>query len=214
MALLKDEDKREIRKRLAGLTGEVKLVLFTQEHECQYCAMTREMVTEVAGLFEKIQVEVLDFVADADRAHELGIDKVPAVAVLGERDYGIRFYGVPAGYEFATFLEAMLDVSRGDPGLPEEWKTRLEQIDRPVHLQVMVTPTCPYCGQAVRTAHRFAMANEQIRGDMVEISEFPQLAVKYQVQGVPKTVINETHSLVGAQPEGNVLDEITKAISS
>jgi predicted DsbA family dithiol-disulfide isomerase len=64
----------------------------------------------------------------------------------------------------------------------------------------------------VRAAHRFAMANPLIRGDMVEISEFQHLAVKYAVQGVPQTIINESVSLVGAQPEMNVVQEILKAI--
>ncbi len=56
------------------------------------------------------------------------------------------------------------------------------------------------------------MANEHITGDMVEVSEFPDVAVKYQVQGVPKTVINEDHSFVGAQPVPNALAEVLKAI--
>ena len=64
----------------------------------------------------------------------------------------------------------------------------------------------------MRTAHRFAMANEHIRGDMVEVSEFPHLAVKYGVQGVPKTIINETHDFVGVQPELNVVHAILESL--
>jgi predicted DsbA family dithiol-disulfide isomerase len=64
----------------------------------------------------------------------------------------------------------------------------------------------------VRAAHRFAMANPLIRGDMVEVSEYPYLVVKYGVQGVPQTIINESTSLVGAQPEMNVVQAVLKAI--
>jgi glutaredoxin-like protein len=141
MPLLKDDDRREIRKRLAGIEHPVTLLLFTQEHECQFCVLTREMVEEVAALSDKIEVEIHDFVADAAVAQEYGIDKIPAVVVRGDRDYGIRFYGIPAGYEFASFLEAILDVGRRDPQLPADWLALLAKVDQPVMLQVLVTPT-------------------------------------------------------------------------
>jgi glutaredoxin-like protein len=141
MSLLKDEDKQQIQTRLAGLEHEVRLLMFTQEQECQYCEMTREMVNEVAALSEKVSAEIRDFVADEDLAGEYKIDKIPAIVVLGERDYGIRFYGIPAGYEFAAFLEAILDVGRRDPQLSPDWQAQLAKIDRPVRLEVLVTPT-------------------------------------------------------------------------
>jgi hypothetical protein len=56
------------------------------------------------------------------------------------------------------------------------------------------------------------MANEHITGSMVEVSEYPQLAVRYRVQGVPMTIINESHSLIGAVPELKLAQEILKAI--
>lgn len=141
MPLLKDQDKREIQKRLADLEHPVKLVMFTQEHECAYCAMTREMVEEVAALSGKITAEIRDFVADADLAQEYGVDKIPAVVVRGEQDYGVRFFGIPAGYEFPAFIEAIRDVGRRDPQLSPDWLKLLEKVDQPVHLQVLVTPT-------------------------------------------------------------------------
>jgi len=141
MALLKDDDKKEVERLLAGLENEVRLVMFTQEVECQYCEVTREMVEEIAALSPKITAEIHDFVADADFAKEYGIDKIPAIAVVGERDYGIRFYGVPAGYEFTSLIEDILDVGRGDPGLPADVTAQLSQVDKPVHMQVMITPT-------------------------------------------------------------------------
>jgi glutaredoxin len=88
----------------------------------------------------------------------------------------------------------------------------LAKIDQPVHMQVLISPTCPYCPGAVRTAHRFAMASDHITADMVESSEFPFLAVKYNVHGVPHTVINEEHSVAGSRPEMEVAQAILKAI--
>lgn len=141
MAWLKEDDQREIKKVLSGLAHDVKLLMFTQERECEGCGATREIVNEIAALSERVTVEVRDFVADGDLVKQHGIARVPAVAVLGDRDYGVRFYGVPAGYEFAALLEAILAVGRRDAGLPPPVLAEVAKIDRPVHLQVMVTPT-------------------------------------------------------------------------
>ena len=212
MSMLKDKDKAEVAKLFEKMDHPVKLVMFTQEMECEHCKLTRELVEEVAGISDKITAEVHDFVQDAGLAKEYGIDKIPAIIIIGEKDYGIRFYGVPAGYEFNTFIEDIVDVGRRDHGLPENVLAALAKVDKPVHMQAMVSPTCPYCPRAVRTAHRFAMASEHITGDMVEVSEFPHIAVKYNVQGVPNTIINEKHSVMGAQPEIEFASAVLNAI--
>ncbi len=141
MGVLKDKDQKALAKVFGELTGQVKLVMFTQEVECEYCLLTREMVEEIAALSDKVSVEVHDFVKDASRAKEFGVDKIPAVIVMGDKDYGIRFYGIPAGYEFTTLIETILDVSHGQHGLPQSAVNELAKIDQPVHLQVMITPT-------------------------------------------------------------------------
>jgi glutaredoxin-like protein len=201
MGLIEDKDREQLTKLFAGLENPVKILYFTQEHECQMCKMTRELLEEVAGISDKIAIEVRDFVADKALAEQYRVDKIPATVLMGEKDYGIRFYGIPAGYEFTTLIEDIVDVAKRDPHLPDEVAAELAKVDQPVHLQVLISPTCPYCPKAVRTAHRFAMASDHITADMVETSEFPHLAVKYNVQGVPHTVINEDHSVIGPQPE-------------
>lgn len=214
MSLLTNKDRIEVKRRLTGLPNPVKLVMFTQEFECEYCKVVREIAEDLASLSDRIVLEVKDFEKDAELAKSMGIDKVPALAVVGERDYGIRFYGVPAGYEFVTLLEDIVNVAARDPKLPPNVLAEVAKIDKPVHLQVMVTPTCPFCPRAVLTAHRLAMASPNIRADMVEVSEYPHIAVKYEVGGVPDTVINETRRVVGAQPELNVVKTILSAIAA
>jgi len=210
--MLKDADKAAVAKRFEEIAEPVRIIMFTQEHECEYCSVTRELVEEVAGLSDKVAVEVLDFVADKARANELGVDKIPAVAIMGEKDHGIRFFGVPAGYEFTTLIEDIVMVGKREHGLPKEVADELAKVDSPVHMQVVVSPTCPYCPRAVLAAHRFAMASDMIRGDMVEGSEFPHLVNKYNVQGVPHTVVNESHSFVGALPDAEAAKAVLKAI--
>jgi alkyl hydroperoxide reductase subunit AhpF len=109
------DDKKELLKADFNqkLVDPVKIVMFTQEIECQYCSQTRVLVQELPPLSDKITLEVLDFVADAARAKELGIDKIPALAIIGKKDYGVRIYGIPYGYELQTLIEAIITVSKG-----------------------------------------------------------------------------------------------------
>lgn len=214
MPLLNAEVEKEVSQQLADLREPVRLVVFTQDVECQYCAETRQMVEEVAELSEHLTAQVYDFVADREEANRLGVDKIPAVAVLGDDDYGIRFYGIPSGYEFTSFLAAIKLASAGKAELSEETLEALSELGTPVRMQVFVTPTCPYCPQAVVLAHKMAVASPMVRADMISAQEFPHLAMKYQVMGVPRTVINESTHIEGAVAEPTVLEKIREAIKA
>jgi len=209
----------------AELSGKIQLVLFSQEasrlvlpdalrgQECLYCRETKQLVEEVAALSDKITLEVFDFTADKEKAAAYAIDKIPAIVVLPEdgRDLGIRFFGIPSGYEYTSLLEALVDASRGTTGLAAGTRQALAGLAKDVHIQVFVTPTCPYCTTAVRLAHQFALESPRVRGEMVEATEFPHLAQKYGVFGVPKTVMNESVTLDGAVPEAAFLEAVLKA---
>ena len=214
MPLLNQKTAEQVRKELTGLTSPVRLVVFTQEFECTYCKENRQLAEEIAELSELVEIEVYDFVADKDKAEELNIDKIPATAVIGSEDYGIRFYGIPAGYEFTSLLQAIKTLGTGELPFEEEMIGFLKSIDRPVHLQVFVTPTCPYCPQSVVLAHQMAVASPMVRADMVETTEFPHLSQRYQVMGVPRTVINETEYVEGAAPADMILDKIKSLLAS
>ena len=114
---------------------------FTQPFECQYCKETRELVEEVAALSDKVSVEVFDFVDDKALADSLGIDKVPAIAVVGAKDYGIRMFGIPSGYEFGSLIESIKLVSEGKSGLAPDTKKMVAKLTKPVKIQVFITPT-------------------------------------------------------------------------
>jgi glutaredoxin-like protein len=141
MGLFRDEDAVEIRRRLSAMTTPVKLVHFTQELNLEYGPETRQVLEELAALSDKLSIEIYDFILDKEKVAEYGVDKAPATVIRNGKDYGIRFYGMPAGYEFATVLDAILDVSSGESGLGAESKEKLAQLTQPVHLEVFVTPT-------------------------------------------------------------------------
>lgn len=213
---LDEKLKEELRKQLSILTKKVRIVFFTQELECQYCKETRSILTELTEVSDKLNLEVRNFIVDKSDADKYGVDKIPATVLLDEngKDYGIKFFGIPSGYEFASLLEDIKMLGTGNTGLPADLENEIKKIDSEIHMQVFVTPTCPYCPQAVVTAHKFSYLNDKIKGDMVEATEFPHLSNKYNVRGVPRTVINENTFIEGAAPEQMVLDKVKEALNS
>ncbi|MBW7883376.1 MAG: thioredoxin family protein [Caldilineaceae bacterium] len=215
-AILNKEIQDQVRDAFADLATPVKLVLFTQGEggalECAMCAETRQLLDEVAALSDKLTVEVRDFVQDKEVAETYGIDKIPAVAVVREgdepQDYGVRLYGIPSGYEFGTLIEDIRMVSSGEHGLTDKTLQELAKLSAPVNIQVFVTPTCPYCPRAVLLAHKLAMASAYVTASMVEATEFPHLSNRYQVYGVPRTVINEVIHVEGAVPESMLITKL------
>ncbi len=214
MAHLSDTDKDFLKKEFEKLVHPVNLVFFTQKFECQYCELTRELLVELSDLSDKINLVIYDFVADKEQVEKYKISRIPAVVVEGEKDYGIRFYGIPSGYEFRTLVDDIIDVSKRSSDLSDKTKAALKELTKPVHIQVFVTPTCPYCPAAVRLAHQMALESDLVTGDMIEASEFPQLSNKYGVYGVPKVVINENVSFEGSIPEPNYLEKVLEAEGS
>jgi glutaredoxin-like protein len=212
VSLIPNEHKEHIRSELnEKMEKPVKLIMFTQEIECKFCVETRQLIQEMATLNEKIQVEIYDFVANSDKAKEYGVDKVPAIVIVGEKDYGVRFYGLPYGYEFQTLIEAVVNVSKGKTDLSDKTKEMLKEIKTPVHIQVFVTLTCPYCPTVASVAHKFAIENDWIKADVIDAGEFPHLGHKYGIMGVPKTVINEKIEFVGVLPEDLFLEHVLLA---
>ena len=212
MSLIPDENKEHLRSEFKEKMEKlVKIIVFTHEVECKFCAETKQLIQEVAELSDKIKVETYDLVANADKAKEFDVDKAPALVITGEKNYGVRFFGLPYGYELQTLIEAIINVSRGKTDIPDKTKEMLKEIKTPVHIQVFVTLTCPYCPIVGGIAHKFAIENDLIKADVIDGGEFPDLALKYGVMGVPKTVINEKIEFMGVLPEDLFFEHILLA---
>lgn len=214
MGLISEANRLRVKKLFdKELVDPVKVIHFTQDFECDYCKDTRVLLEELVELSSgKIGLEVYEFVKDAVKAKEHSVEYIPAT-IIGNRSDGVRYYGIPSGYEFSSLLEDLVDVSRGATRLADTTKQRLKVIEKPVHIKVFVTPTCPYCPRAVRIAHQFALENPNIRADMIESIEFPQLAIRYEVMAVPKVVINDAVTFEGALPEAQFLEHVISAVS-
>ena len=155
MPLLKAADQALLREELKNMTNPVKLVFFSQALDCEGCPITKQILEEVVALSDKLELETYNFAIDKEVVQRYGIARIPAVAVVRvevreqeggpqqsvEHDYGIRFYGIPSGYEFMSLVGDIMDVSNGDSGLSEESKMLLLNVKQPVHFQVFTTPT-------------------------------------------------------------------------
>ena len=218
--LLNEQIVGQVKEVFDGLKEPVQLLVFGSE-QCDYCSETSQLVEEVAAIHDSIGVNFYDLQNDAEMAAKFNVDKTPAIVIAAKNgdevvDYGIQYSGIPSGHEFSTLINDIVLVSGRDSGLDDKTRAMLKNLDKPLHMQVFVTPTCPYCPRAVLLAHQMAMENPaMIRAEGVEATEFPELARKFNVSGVPQTTINAGRgTVIGAVPEKDLLSEIMRALQN
>ena len=222
MTLMDEKTKRQVRERLAEtLSGPVELRLYRRPDTgrlilpggvgCQTCEMTEELArTLVEAAPDKLQLTVIDV---GEQPGE--VDAVPALTVgrPGEESR-ITFQGLPSGYEFATVVDAIERASGPGNELSPGMVEQLAKLASNVEVMVFVTPTCPYCPGAASMANRMARASAKVRSVVVEANEYPELSDRFQVQGVPRTVVNRSGSFVGALPEVMFVESVLKLASN
>ncbi|MGH9162989.1 MAG: hypothetical protein ACRD2X_23755 [Vicinamibacteraceae bacterium] len=141
MAYFSDADARILADRLQSLQSPVRLAFFTQSLNCDSCPATKGILEGLAAASPLLTVDEHNLVLDKDLAETMGVERVPAVAIVGEVDAGVRFYGAPEGYELVSLLDAILAVSAHDSGLSATTRERVSGLSQPLHLQVFSTPT-------------------------------------------------------------------------
>ena len=131
----------DLEARLARLESQVRLVIFTQTFGCDTCLLARQVVSRFAEASDYVSIEEYDLVIDTEKVTEFGVDRAPAIAFVGKTDLGIRYYGVPAGYELDSMIDAVLLAGSGAHALSADNLAQLETIDYPIDIKVFVTPT-------------------------------------------------------------------------
>lgn len=143
-----EEVAGQIKERFSEMVHPVKLVVFSQMLEHPESEEVKRLVEELATLDPRVSVEARNFAIDAALAKDLGVERIPAIAILragvdgaADLDYGVRFFGLPMQYDFGVLIDGIVDVSRGESGLDPATLEALNGLTRPVHLQVFSTPT-------------------------------------------------------------------------
>ncbi len=217
--LLPPDIVKQISDVFKQLSHPIQILFFGTEKHCEYCNEIRQLLEEVTEISDLISISFHDVEKDADLAKLYRVEgKAPATVIAAREgdqitDFGIRFLGIPSGHEFTSLIQAILLVSKRDSGLMPQTREFIKSLTKPLHLEVFVTPTCPYCPRAVVLAYQIAVENPaMILAEGVEAMEFQELSSKYMISGVPDTVINASGRVVGAVPEGQLLAELKRSI--
>ncbi len=145
--LLNDEITGQIRDVFKELSQPVHVLYFGRKQDCDYCPETEQLLSELVEISDALSLEIRDLDQDAELAARYRVDKAPGFVMLGKNggdelvDYGIRFSGIPSGHEFSTLIQGLILVSGRDSQLNAETRDYLKTLEKPVHLQVFVTPT-------------------------------------------------------------------------
>lgn len=208
--LFNKEVEAQIKEVLSQGIEPITIVLFTSKGECNTCEETKQLLTETATCSDKISIVLKDVQEDQEEAKKYGITLTPSFVILDKSGVykGVKFNGIPAGHEINSFISAILEMSGLSYQLPSDVLKRIEKIKKPVNIKVFVTLSCPHCPGAVQSAHRLAMLNSNVVGEMIEAQTFYDFSSKYNVSGVPKIVINDKYELLGNQPIEAFLDKI------
>lgn len=213
-ATIRDHFKKELRSR-------VRLDLFVQKPspilvpgrpECPLCEDAQTLARELALLSEKIALTEHDLYAEPKAAADLAVDRVPALVLRGASNRPVRTFGMPTGAGFSTFVDTIVEVSRGTNELQAGTTAMLKRIRDEVRVQVFVTPSCSHSPAVARAAYRIALQNHHVRADVLEITEFPDLQQRYPVTATPTVVIEERLVLTGAIEEATLVECLLKVV--
>lgn len=213
LRIIPDEYVDEVKGILSGLRDNVRVLLFTQRYKCAGCREAEALLQDLSELSSKIVLEKYVYEDSRGKFNEYNVTYVPTIIVVSPQTGGMaRFLGVPLGYEFSSLLEDLIHASTGETHLPKSVVRAVGEVNVDVDVKVFVTLSCPYCPMAVGVAHSFSLINPKIKSEMIDASLFPNLALKYSVSAVPKTVINDSIEIVGAYPPEALLQKILEAV--
>ena len=217
--LIDNKTAEQVKSFLGQIDNPVEMTFFSTKNNCQYCGEIESLLTEITSLSDQYSLVIKDFDTDLESREKFKIHSAPVFVLAGKNgsetiDYGIRYYGLPSGHEFSSLINDLRLVSKKDSGLTPETRKFLSELKTPLHLQVFVTPTCPYCPQSVVLAHQMAMESSYVTADMIEAMEFPELSEKFGVSGVPQTTINDgAGTVVGGVHEHQLVEKIKQALA-
>lgn len=205
---LPEDSRQYLEKVFADLKDTVVLEVYTRAGDNDPYNEAMTGFTRDLGRLGGGKIEVTTFDADGDQAAKRGVSASPSLLIQPET-YRIGYMGTPLGEEARTFIETIIQVSHAKSMLSQVSQQMLDALDEPRDVKVFMNPDCPYCPGQVSNAFRAAMQRPDLVSAMaVETNENPDLARQYQATALPHTVINETFTQKGLQPEERFVLEL------
>lgn len=214
MGLIQEDDRQYLEEEFKKvLKRKVKIHYFKEkEDKSDYTVQTQELLEELVSLSDNLSLSIKEC-EDKKLMESEDLNLCPAIKVKSDRRGFMNFYGVPAGHEFTSLIEAIKDMGSENLPLSDEVVEDLKKINKPVEIKVFVTHGCPYCPGAVRNAHTFSLVNKNIKGSMVDANHFREASRDYKVSSVPHIVVNDIASFTGNMPPKMFLNKIKEALA-
>ncbi len=202
-----EESRKALLEKFKVLKDPITLEVFIQEGvNDPYNKLSVIFCMDLARLTDKITTH-MNVIGD-EKSEKYDVKSSPSI-LFNPEEFNIRFTGSPIGEEGRSFIEAIVMVSTKESNLSKKNKNALKELKEPRHIQVFVTPDCPYCPGQVVNAFRAAIERpDLIQAECVESIENIDLAREYNVGAVPHTVINQVTTSKGLAPEEMFVHEL------
>ncbi|WP_394522461.1 FAD-dependent oxidoreductase [Lacrimispora sp. JR3] len=143
---------------------------------------------ELSGISDRVEC-----VVSRESDQTVSSETIPALCVLREdgTESGIRFYGIPGGHEFNSFVIGLYNAAGPGQTVTKEEEARIRNIKKPIDIKVAVSLSCTMCPTTVMSAGRIAAENEMVKAWTYDLALYPELKERYQIMSVPCMIINQ-----------------------
>ena len=135
-------------------------------------------------------------------------ETLPALCVLRAdgTESGIRFYGIPGGHEFNSFVIGLYNAAGPGQAITKEEEERIGNINKPIDIKVAVSLSCTMCPTTVMSAGRIAAENKMVKAWTYDLALYPELKERYQIMSVPCMIINQERVEFGKKSVEDLLN--------
>ncbi len=200
------------RERLARLPGPVTIELWQSggssievpgraPEPCPECPATYEVLQQIAGVSDALEVRTREYGLQPERAAALGVDRVPGIVFRrggdGGEPSGLRIFGLPSGHFLPLLLDAIQRTASPPAPAPAEIQEVLDQIEGPIAVRVMASVRDKSGTQAGISAFMLASYAERADAGVYAMESFPQLVHDLEMTHTPLTFVNNSRGVAG-----------------
>lgn len=207
--MLSEGDRASLERRFAqGMKDDVTLLLFVDEGSAMEKELT-DFANTLAQTNPRIKVDVQKAEDGKNqRMRELHIEHWPCLVLVKGDFTRIRYYGIPAGYELPSLVDAIVELSSMRTTLSPKARSALATVRRKANIKIFILTTCQFCPTVARHAYRGAIESPRVTAEIIDSQMFPDLATRHSVMGVPKIILNDNLDITGAITDVEFFDKL------
>lgn len=212
MAGLSTDDRSIIEKKFHALEGPVTVLLHKPEGKEELFDDFMAALEEICAMSDLLSLkDMVEMETNEEIIHD--VDMFPALVLLDKDgiDHGIRFYGVPTNRTFSVFIETIVLFSNGKIEIEEEDQEKIKALGEN-RLQILCTPSVPDLEKYLTMTFGLSYLNEKIECAVIDLIQFPDMAEKYRVLDMPKTISNDDLRYTGVYDLSETLEILSKRI--